>query len=173
MRVRVLKLGTVCKDRATKLEGTLTHWIIEMDQHIVYLFQPRGLDENRMPVKKLLLGVSRLETEEGDFETVEIPFEILGTKVADKASGFAGMAVQFVRHINGCFHVSIQPEGLIERTGLPIAICDFDLRQCTGDKIIELSETALAESRMARPSPTGDSFERQMPSSISESAHRP
>lgn len=168
----VLKLGTVCTDRATKLEGTLTHWVIDMDKRVDYIFQPKGLDENGLPVKKLLFGIGRLEVKETDFETVDVPFDILGSQVTDKASGFTGMAVQFIRHINGCFHVGIQPEGIVERTKLPISLCEFDLRQCTGEKIAELSGTELAQSKRDRPSPESGTFIHPLPSCVTDSVSR-
>ena len=114
MKCRVLKLGTECTDRATELNGTVTHWIIDMGKNVDYLFQPRGLDENQQPLKKFFVCSERLDVKPENFEKVDVPFKILGSQVEDKASGFAGMAVEFVRHINGCFHVVIQPAGTLE-----------------------------------------------------------
>lgn len=163
MKLKVLKLGTECRDKATDLRGTLTHWIINMSERVIYIFQPKGLDDNGQPVKKLLLEEKRLEIKESDFETVEIPFEILGSNVTDKPSGFTGMGIEFVRHINGCFHVVIQPKGISSKTKMPIESCDFDLRQCTGKKIVEMSEEKLKESKKKRPSPAGDYIRRKLP----------
>ena len=60
MKIRVLKLGTVCTEKATGLKGTITHWLIDMGQRIDYLFQPNGLlnPEDGMPVKKIMLAIS-------------------------------------------------------------------------------------------------------------------
>ncbi len=165
-KIRTLKLGTQCKDKATGLTGTLTHWIINEEGMVVYLFQPRHLDLDGQPVKKICLEATRLKVKDDDFENVWIPFEILGTPVTDMASGFAGTAVEFVRHINGCFHVMIQPKGLSKKTNEPIKSAEFDLRQCTGPMIVKLSEEELVESRAATPSPTGDKFERPLPTSV-------
>lgn len=160
--LRVLKLGTKCRDRATGLEGTLTHWFLNMGQEITYLFQPKLLDENGQPVKKLVVVEERLEINgDQDFEQVEIPFEILGTTVTNESSGFTGMGVEFIRHINGCFHVVIQPEGVVPGKNTPIKQCDFDLRECVGEYVPQLSEVELAESKVERPSPTGDAFDRE------------
>lgn len=156
MQVRVLRLGTVCTDKATELEGTLTHWMMDMAAEIDYFFQPRGLDENGQPVNKLFLEEARLDAKASDFETVDVPFEIIGSVVTDKASGFTGMATGFIRHINGCFHVVIQPRGLSPKTKMPIQKRDFDLRGCTGEKIVELTPTALEKSKAERPSPDED-----------------
>jgi hypothetical protein len=166
MKIQVLKLGTVCRDKATELEGTLTHWVIDMSQGVSYLFQPKGLDEEGQPVQKLYLEKERLSFHEGDFEDVEIPFEILGSTVTDKPSGFTGMAIEFVRHINGCFHVVIQPKGVSAKTKMPIRKCDFDLRGCIGKKVVQLSKQELARSKENTPSPAGDSFERDLPKSL-------
>jgi len=150
----VLKLGTECVDKATGLKGTLTHWAVDMGCRVRYLFQPRGLDDEGQPTGRLVLEEERLEVlSKDDFEEVEVPFEILGTIVTDKASGFTGMAIDFIRHINGCFHVSIQPKGILKKNGNPIQKSDFDLRQCTGKKIKELSEAELKESKNKNPSP--------------------
>lgn len=164
--MRVLKLGTVCQDRATGLEGTLTHWIVDMDERTSYIFQPKGLDEKGQPVASLLLVKARLEVCDNDFEMVDVPFEILGTQVTDKASGFTGMATRFIRHINGCFHVFIQPKGLVEQTKSPVAENDFDLRGCEGEQIRKLSEPELTASRDSTPSPCGGRIPTEMPKRI-------
>lgn len=167
--MRVLILGTVCRDKATELRGTLTHWLVDMDGRIIYIFQPKGLDGEGQPLQSLLLGKTRLEVTDDDFETVNVPFEILGTQVTDKASGFTGMATKFIRHINGCFHVYIQPKGLVEKTGLPVRENDFDLRQCEGEKIPILSQEELAESKEDDPSPAGKRISGEMPGNINNS----
>jgi len=162
-KMRLLKLGTVCLDKATNLKGTLTHWIMGMDKRVTYVFQPRGLDENGLPIKRLTLEIERLVVRPEDFETVEVPFEILGSIVTNKASGFTGMGVEFVRHINGCFHVVIQPQGLSPKTKGPINKCEFDLRGCEGKMIRKLSEAEKKKSEQKTPSPMGDRVSRDLP----------
>lgn len=157
-KIEVIKLGTVCYDIATELDGTLTHWVVGMGCQVLYLFQPNGLDGEGQPVNNILLEIERLRYKREDLEKVEIPFEILGTIVKDKASGFTGMAVSFMRHINGCFHVYIQPKGVNAKTNSPIVRNDFDLRSCDGDMIKELNEKALARSKKKNPSPSGKKF---------------
>lgn len=166
MKIRVLKLGTVCSDKATELTGTLTHWIVDMGKGVKYIFQPKGLNDEGFPVKKLILEEARLNVKTEDFEEVDIPFEILGTNVTDKATGFTGMGVEFVRHINGCFHVCIQPKGILEKTKTHVGKCEFDLRGCTGPKIIELSEKELRESQEKEPSPTGNVVGFELPHNL-------
>lgn len=164
IKLNVLKLGTVCLDKATGLEGTLTHWILGMGKQVEYLFQPKGLNpEDGQPVKKLMLEQERLNFKPEDLEEIEIPFEILGTQVTNPASGFSGMAIQFVRHINGCFHVTIQPAGVLGKTNTPIRASEFDLRECSGEAIAKMSAEQLEKSKRETPSPTCDSFEKVMP----------
>lgn len=154
-RIKVIKLGTVCYDKATELNGTLTHWVVGMGCQVLYLFQPKGLDQEGQPVNNILLEAERLVYKQEEIETVEIPFEILGTIVKDTASGFEGMAVSFMRHINGCFHVYIQPSGINARTNAPVVRNDFDLRSCEGDMIEKLDEKKLEKSKKDKPSPSG------------------
>jgi hypothetical protein len=156
MLTRVLKLRTECVDDATGLTGTLTHWIYGMDGRIEYLFQPKGLDDDGQPIKRLGVCKERLKVKDSDFEEVDIPVEILGSQVANKATGFNGTAVEFVRHLNGCFHVVIQPKGTLPGKKKPIDRCEFDLRECDGKKIKEMSEAELKKSTDERPSPTGN-----------------
>ena len=160
-KIKVIKLGTSCVDKATELQGTLTHWTCNMGGQINYLFQPKALNEEGQPVNQLFLEAERLNVKPTDFEEIEIPFEILGTFVTDKASGFDGMAVSFMGHINGCFHVFIQPKGLNPKNNSPIQKCDFDLRSCSGEAIDKPSPKKLAESKRKTPSPSGvkSSFE--------------
>jgi hypothetical protein len=113
----------------------------------------------------------RLETTFDQLELAEVPLEILGTIVTDKASGFTGMAINFVRHINGCFHVVIQPSGVLKKTGSPIEKAEFDLRGCSGKMIPKLSDEQLKKSKEKNPSPTGGSFQKQLPSTDSVLCH--
>ena len=153
-QVRVIKLGTKCRDTATELSGTLTHWVINQAGHVMYFFQPRGLDDAGQPVKKIFLPADRLKTKEGDFETVDVPTEILGSDVEDSASGFKGKAVELIMHINGCFHIGIQPTGKSQKTNEAIDRYDFDLRQCIGEKIPRLTSEEKKKSTVQNPSPT-------------------
>lgn len=166
MKLKVRKLGIVVVDKATELSGMLTHWVVGMGKSVRYIFQPKGLDEGGQPVDRIFLDEERLEIHHEDgFETVEVPFEILGSVVTDEASGFTGMAVEFVYHVNGCFHVVIQPKGFSSKTGAAIRMGEFDLRLCTGPMITELSERELKKSRKERPSPMAGVVRDDLPSS--------
>jgi len=162
MRKRVLQLGTKFRDKATEQEGTITHWLCDMGGRIFYLFQPNGLNEEGQPLQKIYLCEERLNVSDSNFEVVDIPFEILGTTVTDKASGFTGMAIEFVRHINGCFHIVIQPAGRLLEKNTPIKANDFDLRGCTGEKILQLTEKEHRDSLVEKPSPAEGSFAREI-----------
>lgn len=125
-----------------------------MSGNVSYFFQPRVLDDEGQPVEHLYLEAERFDVKPEDFEVVPTPFfKILGTTVTDKASGFTGMAVAFIRHINGCFHVFIQPEGLNSKNKSPIQRRDFDLRSCEGEMIEQLPPEKLEESKKKTPSP--------------------
>lgn len=165
IKLRMIKLTTPCREKASDLKGAVTHAIIKMDKSVNYLFQPRGTNpDDGQPVERMFVGPERLIVSEKDYEDVEIPFEILGTEVADKASGFKGMAVEFVRYTHGCFHVLIQPKGTLKKTNSPVKHAEFDLRQCEGPMIKKLNDAELTESRKKKPSPTNLRFRESVPS---------
>jgi hypothetical protein len=164
-KIRTLKLGVPCEDIATGLKGQATHWIIDMSHSVKYLFQPEGLNhETGQPVEKIHLDPARIKAPKNAYEDVEVPVEILGTQVTDSASGFTGMAITFVQHVNGCFHVQIQPPGRLPRTNSPIERSDFALIQCVGDAIPKKTEKERKKEKGDVPSPTGDGkFEPSIP----------
>lgn len=164
-QIRTLKLGVPCIDKATELEGQCTHWIMGTDEHINYLFQPKGINpETGHPVDKIHLNGARIEAPEEAYELVDVPVEVLGTQVTDDASGFTGMAISLVQHIHGCFHVQIQPSGRLPKTNSAAERADFSILQCSGEAIPKLSEKEKTEEKGKRPSPTGDSgFEAPFP----------
>ncbi len=163
MQLRVLKLGTKCQDIPTGLSGAVTHWIMDQSKKVEYLFQPRGLDDDHQPLERIFTEIERLKVTDKDFEIVEVPFEILGSIVEDEASGFKGVATKFVRHINGCFHVCIQPSGLVPKTKKPIKWGEFDLRGCTGKMIKKLSADELQKSQKENPSPGAAAGQQAFP----------
>jgi hypothetical protein len=164
MKITTIKLGTECKDKATELVGTVTHWLLDMGLRVDYVFQPLGLNpENGQPVDKLVIEKERLIYPADGMEEVDVPFEILGTVVTNKSSGFHGMAVGFVCHLNGCLHIVIQPPGTLPKTNSPIRKAEFDIRECRGEKIPEPTPSERKKSTKENPSPTGDRFEEYMP----------
>lgn len=153
MKIKLLKRGTLCTDRATKLDGIITHWICDMSYNINYIFHPKGLNESGQPLINMRLELARLNFTPEMFEEEDVPVEILGTNVTDTISGFSGMAVGLVKHLNGCLHCTIQPKTIPGKP--PVEINDFDLRQCKGPKIPKLPTKDLEESKKKSPSPTG------------------
>lgn len=150
-------MGTECEDRATKLKGTITHWCMNMAGHVTYLFQPKGLNpETGKPVSRIYMPIERLIVPKGGLESTDVPFEILGSQVTDEATGFTGMAISFIRHRNGCFHVDIQPEGVLPKTNSPVDSTEFDIRGCVGPNVPKWSEEEIRESERRQPSPIGD-----------------
>lgn len=154
MEMRVLRLGTSCVDKATGLTGTLTHWIVGMDARVYYVFQPKGLNEDQQPMKKIYLCAERLVVKAADYENREVPFNILGSQVKNAASGFTGMAITFILHNTGCFHVEVQPKGALPKGG-PISSNEFALTELSGKEIPVQTKEQRAATIADRPSPTG------------------
>lgn len=147
-KVKVLKLGTRCRDKATCLEGVVTHWAMNMSGDVQYVFQPGRLNDKGQPLDQLYLCGARLEVVDSDYEMIDVPFEILGTTVTDTITTFTGIAVNFIRHLSGCFHVTIQP------SSVEIDALDFDLRRCEGEMIRPLPEKEAEKSKKEEPSPS-------------------
>lgn len=155
--IRTIALGTVCTDIATQIEGTITHWLYNMSGEVTYVLQPRGSNlKTGLPVARIHLELARLKVSPEAFEEVEIPYEVLGSEVEDKATGFKGMAVAFVRYIDGCFHIVIQPEGLLGENNSLFPKAEFSFQGCKGAKIPVLSPEEKKKVDKETPSPIGD-----------------
>lgn len=153
-KFRLVGLSKPCKDIVTGLNGMVTHHIILMDNTVSYIFQPKGINpEDGQPVQRIIVVQNRIIASENDYENIEVPIEILGTEISDKASGFSGTAIELVRYTHGCFHVIIQPKGKLRRTNSTIKHSEFDLRQCEGPMIKQLDATQIKESQKKNPSP--------------------
>lgn len=151
MEKSILKLGQMVTDNVTGIKGMLTMYSEDMDNNVLYLFQPSKLNpETKEPVDRYWLSKSRVDAE--DYK-VELPLHILGTVVEDKATGFKGVAISIYYHISGCVHIEVKPKGLLENTGQSIKALEFDLRRLKGEAIVELSEAELEESKVKKPSP--------------------
>lgn len=151
----MFKLGTIVTDSVTGLEGMLTHLHVEGEAS-VYLFQPRGLNpKTQEPVDELWIAPDRI------CDGVEVPMnpqltealKALNTEVEDQASGFKGIAVAAILHINGCVHLDVQPSGTVAETGRVIKRHNFDTRRLTGQAITTMSEAERTRDEAARPSP--------------------
>lgn len=152
--MRVLKLGTKGKDKATGLRGMLTHMAVEMSGAVFYKFQPEGLSkEDCTPLDPIWSTAERLDGFEQ--HDVEFPAELLGTNAKDQASLFAGMITTVVLHISGCIHAQVQAGGVVPRTGKPIPPQDFDIRRLEGPAIKKMSEAERQQDQKQKPSPVG------------------
>lgn len=155
----MIKLGSNVTDTATGIEGMATHLQIEMNMAEYYQFQPRGLNpKSGQPVDRMWLVEERLEG--GTIvDDMNLPTHVLGTIVEDEASGFTGMAVSLVLHINGCVHFNVQAKGL-QDTGAPIETCNFDIRRLKGEMINPMTPEEQKQDEVERPSPSGDTCYR-------------
>lgn len=151
----MIKLGSNVTDIATGMEGMATHLQIDMNMSEFYQFQPRGLNpKSGQPVDRMWLVEDRLEGGE-IVDDLELPTHVLGTIVEDTASGFKGMAISLVLHINGCVHFNVQPKGL-QDTGAPIETCNFDIRRLTGEAIAPMTVEEQKKDEKEKPSPSGN-----------------
>ena len=150
------KLGTIVRDSVTGLKGMLTHIQTEMSGDQFYVFQPEGLDKKTLlPLDQMWVVEDRIE----DGEDIEMPdhinekMDVLGTEVEDKASGFKGIAIAAIYHMNGCLHIDVQPKGTNPDTGKIIERVNFDIRRLKGKFIEEETEEEVKYSEVKFPSP--------------------
>lgn len=154
MEITFMELGEFIKEKASEIEGMLTHLRLESGNNRHYLFQPRGLSpETGLLIDPFWIDESRILG--GTPTTADLPIEILGTQVEDKASGFKGLAIDMTYHINGCVHFYVKPKGVIEKTGATIRSQEFDLRRLKGDAIKVLTKEEIKKSQQENPSPAG------------------
>lgn len=152
MKITILKLGTIVKDIPTGVKGMLTIASIDMDKNITYVFQPCSLNPTTgQPSDRIIVTEARLKNAEN--QMIDLPVEILGSIVEDKATNFRGTAISLDYHISGCVHFDVKPKGLIKKTGCTIDTYNFDIRRLVGDKIPALDEEKLEESKKSTPSP--------------------
>lgn len=151
----MIELGSYVTDEATGLEGMVVNLQIEMDLSEFYCFQPRGLNpKTSQPVDSMWLVEKRLSGGKR-IASPELPTHVLGTLVEDEASGFKGIAVSMVYHINGCVHFNVQAKGL-QDTGAPIQTCNFDIRRLRGEAIISMTKEEQKKSEVKNPSPASN-----------------
>ena len=152
MKIRLLKLGTIVKDTPTGVKGMLTIASMDMDKNINYIFQPCSLNPTTgQPSDRIQVVENRIKG--GEYEEIDLPVQILGTIVEDKATNFRGTAVCLDYHISGCVHFDVKPAGLIKKTGCTIDAYNFDIRRLVGAEIPKLTEEKLEESKKSTPSP--------------------
>lgn len=152
--MKIYKLGSIVKDLATKQSGMLTSLHIHTDQSLMYSLQPNEINPtDGLPVNSFWIAPNRIKTDQAQVE-IDLPLEVLGTEVIDKATGLKGTAIVLIVHISGCVHVDVQPTGVLKTTKEKIATYNLDIRRLKGKAIKELTETQLEQSRKTNPSPT-------------------
>jgi hypothetical protein len=148
----MLKLNTEVRDTSTGQWGRLTHLQVRLGGNVHYLFQPRGLNRKTgQPLEASWIGHARIKG--AIEESRDLPFDVLGTKAEDEASGFKGTVEAITLHTNGCVHLLIQPGGSQPESGAAIEPCDFDIRRLVGPKIPKFTEAARRADEAAKPSP--------------------
>jgi hypothetical protein len=152
-KITIMQLGDgLVSDSATWMKGMLTHCHINPAGHASYVFQPNGLNpETGHPLDRTFIDESRIR--DGHAVDIEVPLEVLGTLVEDKASGLKGTAVGLVLHMSGCIHVDIQPNGRVAKTGAAPERIDIDIRRLKGNKIPKLTKAERAADQAKKPSP--------------------
>lgn len=153
----MIPLGTFATDTATGLRGMLVNAQIEMDLALSYLLQPTGLDEDGQPFERIWLVRNRLAECAAIDQPfpIDLPVEVLGTVVEDKATGYKGMAVAVIIHISGCVHVNIQAKGR-RKNGQAIKLLNADFRRLVGPAVPVLSESDRLAAQQKTPSPYGE-----------------
>lgn len=153
-KFKIFKLGQIATDTATKVKGTLTMALIDMNRSVMYSVQPKKLTDDGIPVKAIWLAAARLEG--GELIEVDLPLDVLGTEVEDTATGFKGTAINLFLHHSGCVHVDVQPKGEA-KDGNPVESRDFYIWRLKGKAIPKQSEKQLEKQQLEKPSPAGDS----------------
>ena len=149
MKLKMFKLNSAVEDTVSGLKGTVTLAQIDMEKVIIYLVQPKGLTSSgEINEAKWFVGarLSGKETEEKD-----VPFEILGTVVRDKITGFRGIATSLVYHVSGCLHVQFASR---ETKKAPSTAYDFSVLRLEGEAIRKMNETEKKVEMKKRPSPS-------------------
>jgi hypothetical protein len=151
----MLKLGTNVKDKSTNQDGMLTLMQVEQNENVYYFFQPRGVSpKTGEPLEGRWIVDSSIE-EGVTVIPPYLPVDILGSHAKDNASGYEGVITSLRLHINGCVHVSLQSQQILEETGtVPLSV-DFDIRRLSGEKIDTMTEEEKEESQIKNPSPVG------------------
>lgn len=149
----MFKLGVPCVDSVTGLKGMLTHMQLDTSEQVWYNFQPNGLNpKTKEPVDSFWIDPARVSN--CISTTASLPLEILGTEVEDTASGFKGIVINLVYHINGCVHADVQSKGTLPDSGNKINAVNFDVRRLKGKAIKKLSEKEIDSSTKEKPSPS-------------------
>ena len=146
------KLGTIVKDKASGLKGSLMVMQITGSGNRWYSFQPSGLHkEKQVPMDRLWITEDRVVGEM--IPDPDLPIDSLGSEAEDIVTGFNGTVTGLIYHLNGCVHLQIQPKGSNNKTGELVPEQDFDIRMLKGKKIPKFNEKQLEKSKVETPSP--------------------
>lgn len=158
-KIKSYPLNTEITDISTGRSGTITHIAYEDGKRLSYLFQPKGLNqETFLPLKRVYLPEGRIKTTTPK-EEVDVPIEILNTEVKDKTTGYAGIATEIIRLVNGCVHVTVQANQTT-KDGEIVKPCEFSILQLEGPAIRPLSKKEIKKEKEERPSPVEDDTPR-------------
>ncbi len=131
-----IKLGNIVRDSATGFEGIANIKVEMIDGSTQYALQPRvkvddkGEGEMKMP-EGYLIDVQLLEyVGEGVAGKLkphpQTPF-ILGEEVKDTVTGFKGIVIDRVFHLNGCVHLTVVPQ--VGKDGAAARGSNFDWKR--------------------------------------------
>ncbi len=152
MKLILCQRGVPCKDKASGLPGVVSIIEIAGPNNVLYLFQPKGLNDAGEPLKGFELTAERLD--KCPTEEKEVPVEIIGTVVTDIHTGFTGIATTLYLFETGCYHVEIQPKGLdkLKSTKRP---WEVDLIRLEGPAIKKLTAAEKKQREKDEPGAMG------------------
>ena len=149
--MKLFKLSTDVTDAATKKTGQLALAVIEADGHVVYWFQPDGLNMKKgTPLQRIRLTPNRVIG--GVEKEYEIRTDLLMTNVEHKPSGFKGVCTSIILMDTGCCHLVISPTTTVADTGELVQDHDFSIQNCVGDKLSPMTEEEKTVEQKVRPS---------------------
>lgn len=150
--MKLFKLGTKVKDKASGIDGMLTVASIDMDGGQQYAVQPCALNpKTKLPLEPFWINSSRVVG--GKEVKIELPINVISSEVEDMATGLKGTVICLNYHLSGCVHLEIKPKGTIKETGETIKCIDIDIRRLKGKEIPVLTEKELDEDKKKKPSP--------------------
>lgn len=151
-KITVFKKSAIAENIATGIKGAIIMIDFQSENTIHYLIQPKGLDSKGEPFKPIWTLSNLVKCKET--EELDVPVEILRTKVKDKITGFSGLATSITYHISGCIHVTITAKS----SDNSLSAYECSITRCEGPAIKKMTEKEIKKERAERPSPAGSSF---------------
>ena len=154
--MRVIALDADVEDKATREKGQVTHVRVGIGAGTTwYCVQPKRLDQKKkIPSEAMWAEEGRLVTKDSNWVDIEMPVEMIGTEVTEKASGFKGLCVGLITHHGGCVHAEVQAPGRDE-DGKLIKLQDFDILRLKGEKVPKFTPKEAEQRKKDKPSPAG------------------